>query len=458
MRNSIENIEDIMKNYNESIKKIDEKYGIKDSKELKEVRDKIAHFKKLVSTLEAEGELNNEEMLNNAKEKLKKAIEEEKEIQNDSADPSLLKKTMVKLPSGREVTMEEKDKLDKEDIKNATIRNLSLTSKDISKEIIEKQAELEEKRKEWNDFKYEYDKETGKSINDDVVKNIHNDYDRIKEELVSLNDTQLKCNSYLDMLKVRTKDDIKFEEAINEKYRAIKENDKDKKEEKDSETIEKSIVNSDVSVNYLDTPAMLYQYTDPELARTRGFKAYEVKDFDKMLKTLEEEGIQAEDPKKTIHLTPEALENVDPFLIDYLSNRGNEVAARKMIEALNKGKDLREFRDIISYNMKGVSKLGFRSKLAYRKIALRAIKNGLKVENAKETMMWWDKFLGIGKKKFEEKEPTKLLTDGKIKDNDSEFVDSIKVDPKDLKNPIKSEPSPEKEAEKDKDGVEPEDK
>ena len=65
---------------------------------------------------------------------------------------------------------------------------------------------------------------------------------------------------------------------------------------------------------------------------------------------------------------------------------------------------------------------------------------------------------GVLEEYSKEKEPTKLLTDGKIKDNDSEFVDSIKVDPKDLKNPIKSEPSPEKEAEKDKDGVEPEDK
>ena len=106
--------------------------------------------------------------------------------------------------------------------------------------------------------------------------------------------------------------------------------------------------------------------------------------------------------------------------------------------------------------MKDANKYGFRSKLVFRKIALRAIKNGLYVENADKAMMWFDKLLGKSQKRFENKEPQKALPGWFPNKEESTLRESIKVDSKTMSNPVKIVEKTEIEIEKD--GIEPGDK
>ncbi len=234
-------IDDIMKNYNDGIKKIDDKYEVKKArvlkkKDTKEIEQKIEYEKEFIKKLEWESETANKDLIEKSKERLANAIkekqaldEENKKIDERNEKAQLnreeklksmneLKNSMVTLDSGREVTQKEKDKIDKTSLKDKAIRELTQESKSISDQLLSKKAELESKREEWNNFKYEFEKDengnsTGKVTNEDVIKKIHEDFDNIKKEMTQLNEMQEKCQKYLDQLKEKTVEQEKMENA-----------------------------------------------------------------------------------------------------------------------------------------------------------------------------------------------------------------------------------------------------
>lgn len=221
-------VEKIMKNYKKELDKIDKKYEVKQIKvpDTRDLEDKIKSEKELISKLEFEGKELNEEMIARAKERLELAMNEKAELDSkyqeelSKRDENVLRKNQLRnskvvLESGREVTRAEKDKLDKADLKNKAIRELTSESKAISEALLTKKAELESKRKEWNEFKYEYEKdENGKlkpqPINADEVKKIRAEFDNIKNEMIELDKMQKQCDEYLAELKAPTKDDKDF--------------------------------------------------------------------------------------------------------------------------------------------------------------------------------------------------------------------------------------------------------
>lgn len=245
-------VEQIMQDYRNGIEKIDEQYEIKEIKEIdtKELDEKIEYEKSFIEKLKTQGREENGEIINRAKGRLEEALKEKKEKEEvyeknkTEREKKLngvtkLKNIKVILPSGREVTQAEKDEMDKNDLKDKAIRELTQENKRISEELINKNKELEDKREEWNNFKYEFEKDengnsTGKCINDAVIIKIHKEYDDIKKEIVELNKMQEECNKYLE----------EFKQKDNEKMKKVSEawNEYDKKEKTKQEDVKQEDV------------------------------------------------------------------------------------------------------------------------------------------------------------------------------------------------------------------------
>lgn len=223
-------VEEIMENYKKELEEIDKKYEVEtlNKPDTTEIEEKIKYEKEFIAKLEFEGKEINSEMIERAKQRLKEAIDKKLEIDMNYENEKLkreekllennkLKNSKVILESGREVKMSEKDELDKADLKNKAIRELTSESKNISQKLLTKKIELENKRKEWQEFKYEFEKdENGKTIpaptNKDEVEKIHAEYDSIKKEMVELNKMQEQCEQYLFELKSPTKENKEFME------------------------------------------------------------------------------------------------------------------------------------------------------------------------------------------------------------------------------------------------------
>ena len=122
----------------------------------------------------------------------------------------------VILPSGREVTRAEKDKIEKNYLKDTAIRKLTQESKNISEEITKKDKELKENIDKKMNFRYEFEKDaegksTGKVLNekelDGIIATIHN----LKKDMTELNGMQAECQKYLEEFK--QKDQEKMDEV-----------------------------------------------------------------------------------------------------------------------------------------------------------------------------------------------------------------------------------------------------
>ena len=231
-------MEELMENYRKELEEIDKKYDVAEpeTKDTKELDEKIEYQKNLIEKLKFESKDLNAEMISDAEEKMQKMIDEKQSIEeenrnsqeqyeNQVKDKNQLRNSTVVLDSGREVTMKEKDEMDKKELREKTLRQFKTWSKTISERISQEKENLEAKREEWNNFKYEYEKDdignsTGKATNEEDIKQIHEDYDQIKEKLVLLNELQEDCNKYIEELNAEMTQEVeKYSKAWNEAYR-----------------------------------------------------------------------------------------------------------------------------------------------------------------------------------------------------------------------------------------------
>ena len=236
-------VDEIMKEYKDGIRKIDNKYKVKEIKrpkalDTKELDDKIEYEKSFIAKLKDEGEDINKDMIEKAEARLKSAESERKEIEENNeeklekynesiekreekvSEKEKMKRKLVVLPSGREVTMAEKDKMDKQELKDIAIRKLTQESKNISEELLKKDEELKSINKEMIDIDYEIRISTEK---DDAKIEKRDELNqkllKLREEMKDLSKVQEKCSAYLEELKAPTKEDKKFSEAWNEAYK-----------------------------------------------------------------------------------------------------------------------------------------------------------------------------------------------------------------------------------------------
>lgn len=223
------NVKEIMKEYKEGIEKIDNAYKVKkvEKIDLSEINKKIEYEKHFIEVLESEAKEENKVLIERAKERLEEASKEkeEKEKQNaeideknekNKSDKAELRNEKVILPSGREVTRAEKDKIEKNYLKDTAIRKLTQESKNISEEITKKDKELKENIDKKMNFRYEFEKDaegksTGKVLNekelDGIIATIHN----LKKDMTELNGMQAECQKYLEEFK--QKDQEKMDEV-----------------------------------------------------------------------------------------------------------------------------------------------------------------------------------------------------------------------------------------------------
>lgn len=236
-------IEEIMKEYEDGIKSIDNKYEVKAVREpktldTKELDGKIEYEKSFIAKLKNEGEDVNKDMIEKAEARLQLAENEKKEIEknyeeklaryNKSIDKreekvlekEKMKRSLVVLPSGREVTMAEKDKMDKQELKDVAIRKLTQESKKISEELLKKDEEVKAINKEMIDVDYEIRISTERD-NDKIEKRdeLNQKLLDLRKEMKDLSAVQEKCSAYLEELKAPTKEDKAFSEAWNETYK-----------------------------------------------------------------------------------------------------------------------------------------------------------------------------------------------------------------------------------------------
>ena len=256
----IDKVERIMKNYKTKLEQIDEAFVIntnyqynelnlvsnetfsvsKDSASMqKDIKEKEAYIEKTKLLMEEapKSEQYNYEKLIKEREKELEAIKREKALQ-DKIKKEILDKvnnTKVTTEGGREITLAERVKMQKNSLKDQAIRELTQESMSISRQLLEKKEELNTKQKEWNNFRYEFEKDengnsTGKIINKNEMEEIGKSLDRIRKEMVKLNKLQKKCSNYLDELKQKTIEDEKFSKAWNDAYK--KENNEEEKRKK----------------------------------------------------------------------------------------------------------------------------------------------------------------------------------------------------------------------------------
>lgn len=255
-------VEQIMQNYRKSIEKIDAQYNYTDNTDnkyelkIKDLDEKIAYEKNFIEKLKDENQNEDLELINRAKERLEKALEEKQNLQKEKEDDEKakreeksrieeLKKSKVILPSGREVTMAEKNEIDKNHLRDEARRALTQESKKISEKLEEKNKELVANRAARAEFKYEYEKDengksTGKIINADVLVQNHKDFEKIREEMAELNKEQEACAKYLE--EFRQMDNKKMENFAKTWNEVAKEN--NKQENSKSETKRSTVDNS----------------------------------------------------------------------------------------------------------------------------------------------------------------------------------------------------------------------
>lgn len=215
-------VEQIMKNYREGIKKIDSQYEVK-GPSIKELNEKIEYEKSFIEKLEIQGSKEDEELINRAKERLEKAKKEKEKKEKEGPNKvAKLKNSKVILPSGREVTQAEKDEMDKNDLKDKAIRELTQESKRVSEELIKQDKLLKANRETRSNFKYEFEKDkngnsTGKVTNRDDLTKIDKEHDKIRKDMIELNKIQADCNKCLEEFKQKDNEKMKkFSETWNE--------------------------------------------------------------------------------------------------------------------------------------------------------------------------------------------------------------------------------------------------
>ena len=241
-------VDEIMKEYQEGIKNIDNKYNVREIKtpkiqNVEELSDKIKYEKELITKLEYEGEDANKDMIERAKARLQVAENERKEIEKNNEEKlekynksiekredkvlekEKMKRSLVVLPSGREVTMAEKDKMDKQELKDVAIRKLTQESKSISEKLLKKDEELKTINKEMIDVDYEI--RIGTERDNDKIKKrdeLNKKIFDLRKEMKDLSATQEKCSAYLEELKAPTKEEKTFSEAWNQAYKDEQQN------------------------------------------------------------------------------------------------------------------------------------------------------------------------------------------------------------------------------------------
>ena len=213
------NVKEIMKEYKEGIEKIDNAYKVEkvEKIDLSEINKKIEYEKHFIEVLESEAKEENEVLIERAKERLEEASKEkeEKEKQNaeideknekNKSDKAELKNEKVVLSSGREVTRAEKDKIEKNHLKDTAIRKLTQESKNISEEITKKDKELKENVDKKMNFRYEFEKDaegksTGNVLNEKELDEIIATINNLKKDMTELNGMQVECQKYLEEFK-----------------------------------------------------------------------------------------------------------------------------------------------------------------------------------------------------------------------------------------------------------------
>ena len=213
------NVKEIMKEYKEGIEKIDNAYKVEkvEKIDLSEINKKIEYEKHFIEVLESEAKEENKVLIERAKERLEEASKEkeEKEKQNaeideknekNKSDKAELKNEKIVLSSGREVTRAEKDKIEKNHLKDTAIRKLTQESKNISEEITKKDKELKENVDKKMNFRYEFEKDaegksTGNVLNEKELDEIIATINNLKKDMTELNGMQVECQKYLEEFK-----------------------------------------------------------------------------------------------------------------------------------------------------------------------------------------------------------------------------------------------------------------
>lgn len=152
----------------------------------------------------------------------------------------------------------------------------------------------------------------------------------------------------------------------------------------------------------------------------------------------------SENVEENVDLDAEILGEVDPFLLDYLSNTNAKMYG-EVLKELKKGKGLGKFAEIIHYDMTNADELKRRDKKSFRTIVKKAEKSGLTVigYQKKPTLLgrMIDKFFNK-KEEYAEIETTSEEINRNIEKTykkQFEFIDTLKEpNTKNTKRPIRS--------------------
>ena len=384
-------IEQIMEDYKKGIKEIDKKYEVKEVKEVdtKELDEKIKYEKSFIEKLEAEGREVNLELINKAKERLEiaEAAKEKKEKAYEKAktrreeklnNVTKLKNSKVALSSGREVTQAEKDKMDKQELEDKAIKQLTEESKSISEQLMKLGQELKEKNEELIEVDYIIRTSTER-LEDEIEKRdkLKEEITNIKNELKDLSKMQEDCNKYLEEFRQKSNEQMEeFSKAWNEAKRD-EDNTKDSKtsvEEMDLEGLGERIIGETKRMIDEENSKPKTTKNKPEIVISRkpsiNYSKYNIRigSLRKIMKQKPDQivtKLQGLLPTKSIQELKNLSENIDPVLLEgiiQLKNK-NMLTDNEINEALKEFDDEKASKKGIDFNvtydMKDLSKWAF---------------------------------------------------------------------------------------------------
>ena len=384
-------IEQIMEDYKKGIKEIDKKYEVKEVKEVdtKELDEKIKYEKSFIEKLEAEGREVNLELINKAKERLEiaEAAKEKKEKAYEKAktrreeklnNVTKLKNSKVALSSGREVTQAEKDKMDKQELEDKAIKQLTEESKSISEQLMKLGQELKEKNEELIEVDYIIRTSTER-LEDEIEKRdkLKEEITNIKNELKDLSKMQEDCNKYLEEFRQKSNEQMEeFSKAWNEAKRD-EDNTKDSKtsvEEMDLEGLGERIIGETKRMIDEENSKPKTTKNKPEIVISRkpsiNYSKYNIRigSLRKIMKQKPDQivtKLQGLLPTKSIQELKNLSENIDPVLLEgivQLKNK-NILTDNEINEALKEFDDKKASKKgtdfNVTYDMKDLSKWAF---------------------------------------------------------------------------------------------------
>ena len=430
----VDTISNLLKEGEDSIaSRYSGKVGVIETQDVAGIDAEIEKNEKLIETLKFEGEEINAKMIENAQKRIEDAKKQRESIINEHKSDTRIYQGLDAEGNrkyGREVSQDEKDKMDTFTLKDLAARALKRQQMRIEEDITSLQAEIDKNRQDLINYeserkttfasKIEYVKDAEGNPTTEMTPESKEAVKKMNAKATRLDNKRKKLQGNMEELtglKEKTQSLINEIEGRNEVINPKKPEPEivtpetpvtpvapetpevpetpgnpepagpvpERPETPDSHTIEENNGDTiDIKSAKRKDGMLTYSYqTDPG-KRLR----VDVNNYKKYLKEIKDNGYNYGEEQVTF--SKKILKKVDPLLLDFLEKYNPDLGL-KVAKTLASGKDLSEFKDLFKYDMSDLSEMTFSERRICKKIARMADRNGLEVKGIENCRSIFDR-------------------------------------------------------------------